>query len=975
MSRKDLIIEGARQNNLKNISLRLPHNKVIAVTGVSGSGKSSLAFDTIFAEGQWRFIESLSTYARLFLEKLDRPDVDAILNIRPAIALEQKNPVRGSRSTVGTLTELYELFRLLYSKVSTPYCPDCGKEIRKWDPSQIVAELLEKHAGEKALVLFGTGKSLEELKKEGFQRIWIDNEIIDLSEIISKNPPIPPLAKGPACPVGRGKGGFVDVVLDRLIVRDEPRLSDSIEMAWREGNGKIKVIIIRSQESGVSLLRRPAEAGSQESEISPPTHPSPSRGEGKGGGENHLILSFSSENACEECGIELPLPTSLLFSFNHPVGACPECKGFGNTLRYDEDLIIPDKSLSLSNGAVAPWNKPAYRWWKKQLIEKAKKSGLDVNKLYAEFSQEEKNLLFKGSDGFYGIDDFFEDMEGRRYKLHVRVFLSRYRRGFTCPLCKGKRLRKEALAYRLSGLDIAELCRLPVSETVKFFSDIDLSPFKKDISKELLRQIMMKLRFLEMVGLEYLTLERYGKTLSGGEFQRINLSNQLASLLTGTLYVLDEPTVGLHARDTERVAKIMNQLSDLGNTVIVVEHDRGIIDSSEWIVELGPGGGHKGGEIIFSGPVSDFMKADTLTSRYMRGIEKVEIPSKTRVPSDKILSVYGAAGNNLKGVDFSIPLERLSVVTGVSGSGKSSIVVETLCRTLLKKFKAETEPPLPYKKLEGEKYLKGIKLIDQSPIGRSPRSNPVTYLKIFDHIRKLFSEQREAKAYGYGPGFFSFNVPGGRCETCKGEGYELMEMYFFENLYIKCEKCEGRRYNTEVLRISYRDKSISDILNMTVEEAFMLFDDQPNIRSKLSLMIDTGLGYLRLGQPATTLSGGEAQRLKICSEMGHPPSPPLAKGGIKGGYLYVLDEPTVGLHFVDVQALLNILNRLVEAGNTVLVIEHNLDVIKAADWIVDLGPEGGDKGGRIIFEGTPEDIVRAKDSYTGQYLKKYLGNS
>ena len=928
MSRKELLIEGARQNNLKNISLRLPHNKVIAVTGVSGSGKSSLAFDTIFAEGQWRFIESLSTYARLFLEKLDRPDVDAILNIRPAIALEQKNPVRGSRSTVGTLTELYELFRLLYSKIATPYCPNCGKEIRKWDPSQIVSELIEHHLGEKAIIVFETVESTESLSKRGFHRAWIDGETIDLYEIISKNPPITPLQRG----------GFVDVVLDRLLIKNEPRLSDSVELAWKEGNGKIKVIIIKEAD-------KPA------------------------------VLSFSAENACEECGIELPLPTSLLFSFNHPVGACPECKGFGNTLRYDEDLIIPDKNLSLSKGAVDPWNKPAYRWWKKQLIEKAKKSGLDINKPYSEFSPEEKNLLFKGADGFYGIDDFFEDMEGRRYKLHVRVFLSRYRRGFTCPLCLGKRLSKEALAYRLSGLDIGELCRMPVSETVKFFSDIDLSPFKKDISKEMLRQIMMKLRFLKMVGLEYLTLDRYGKTLSGGEFQRINLSNQLASLLTGTLYVLDEPTVGLHARDTERIAKIMNELSELGNTIIVVEHDRGIIDSAEWIVELGPGGGHKGGEVIFSGPVSDFMKSDTLTSRYMRGVEKVEIPSKSRVPSDKVLSVYGAAGNNLKEVDFSIPLKRLSVVTGVSGSGKSSIVVETLCRSLLKKFKSETEPPLPYKKMEGEEYLKGIRLIDQSPIGRSPRSNPVTYLKVFDHIRKLFSEQREAKAYGYGPGFFSFNVPGGRCETCKGEGYELMEMYFFEDLYIRCEKCEGRRYKPETLRIRYKDKNISDILNMTVEEAFLLFDDQPNIRSKLGLMMDTGLGYLRLGQPATTLSGGEAQRLKICSEMGHPSSPPLAKGGIKGGYLYVLDEPTVGLHFVDVQALLNILNRLVETGNTVLVIEHNLDIIKAADWIVDLGPEGGDKGGRIIFEGHPREIIKSKESYTGQYLKNYLSQN
>jgi len=924
MSGKELIIEGARQNNLKNVNLHLPHNKVIAVTGVSGSGKSSLAFDTIFAEGQWRFVESLSTYARLFLEKLDRPDVDAILNIRPAIALEQNNPVRGSRSTVGTLTELYDLFRLLYAKISTPFCPKCGKEIRRWDPGQIVPELLERFEGAKAIIVFETRVTADELKKQGFSRVWVDGEIKEIEAI-----------KGEVTPRAHS------VVLDRLGIRNEPRLGDSIEMAWREGKGKISVIIINNTGE-------------------PSVH------------------TFSSENACEECGIELPLPTALLFSFNHPIGACPECKGFGNTLRYDEDLIIPDKSLSLSHGAVDPWNKPAYRWWKKQLAEKAKKSGLDIHKPYEELTPQEKKLLFKGADGFYGIDDFFEDLEGRRYKLHVRVFLSRYRRGFICPECEGKRLRKEVLAYKVSGLDIAELCRMPISETVRFFADIDLSPFKRDVAKELLRQITMKLQFLEKVGLGYLTLDRYGKTLSGGEYQRINLSNQLASLLTGTLYVLDEPTVGLHARDTDRIARIMSQLADLGNTIIVVEHDRGIIESAEWIVELGPGGGHKGGEVVFSGPVAGFLNANTLTSRYIREIERVAIPHKARGLSGEVLSLLGAKGNNLKGINFTLPIKKLTVVTGVSGSGKSSLVVETLYRALSKKFKTETDPPLAYDRIEGGTYLKGIKLIDQSPIGRSPRSNPVTYLRIFDYIRKLFSEQREAKAYGYGPGFFSFNVPGGRCDTCKGEGYELLEMYFFENLYIRCEKCGGKRYKPEALRIKYRDRSISDILDMTVEEAYALFEDQPKVRSKLGLMMDTGLGYLRLGQPATTLSGGEAQRLKICAELagvgdwgsGVSKTKPK-KTNPDSGFLYILDEPTVGLHFVDVQALLQILNRLVEAGNTVLVIEHNLDVIKTADWIVDLGPEGGDQGGMIIFEGTPGEIVKSKNSYTGRYLRKY----
>ncbi len=927
MSPKELIIEGARQNNLKNISLRLPHNKVIAVTGVSGSGKSSLAFDTIFAEGQWRFIESLSTYARLFLEKLDRPDVDGILNIRPAIALEQKNPVRGSRSTVGTLTELYELFRLLYSKASTPYCPDCGKEIRRWDPSQIAAELVEKHSGEKAVIVFESAAPLEDLRKQGFQRLWIDGEIKDIDEVRSRGGVTPPpqtlVASRLAPDSSRG------VVLDRLVIKNGPRLSDSVEMAWKEGRGRIKVIVFDSTP-----------------------------------GSRFTIHDFSSENACEECGIELPLPSPVLFSFNHPVGACPECKGFGNVLSYDEDLIIPDKELSLSKGAVDPWNKPAYRWWKKQLLAKAKGSGLDAAKPYSRFTPKERELLFKGGNDFYGIDDFFEDLEGRRYKLHVRVFLSRYRRGVTCPACGGKRLKKEVLAYHIGGLDIAELCRMPVSAIGKFFSDIDLSPFQRDVSRELLRQIMMKVQFLEKVGLGYLTLDRYGKTLSGGEYQRINISNQLSSLLTGTLYVLDEPTVGLHARDTARIAGIMSELADLGNTVLVVEHDRGIIENADWVVELGPGGGHKGGEVVFSGPKDDFLTSETLTGRYIRGAEKVALPPKTRRTGGK-LTVYGAAGNNLKNVDFTVPLNRLVAVTGVSGSGKSSLVVETLCRALSKQFRIVTERPLSYERLEGDRVLRGIKLIDQSPIGRSPRSNPVTYLKIFDHIRKLFASQREAKAYGYGPGFFSFNVRGGRCETCKGEGCELMEMYFFENLYITCEKCGGKRYTPEALRIKYRDRNISEILNMTVEEALVLFHDDPRIVAKLQLMMETRLGYLRLGQPATTLSGGEAQRLKICSELG---------GTVKGGCLYILDEPTVGLHFVDVQALLHILNRLVESGNTVLVIEHNLDVIRAADWIVDLGPEGGEKGGRIIFEGTPAAMMKSKRSYTGKYLRNYHPN-
>ena len=935
MSNKQLIIEGARQNNLKNINLTLPHNSVIAITGVSGSGKSSLAFDTVFAEGQWRFIESLSTYARLFLEKLDRPDVDAIHNIRPAIALEQKNPIRGSRSTVGTLTELYDHFRLLYSRIAIPFCPNCGKEIRIWDPSQVVFELLDRYIAEKAIIVFETGEKIDELKRRGFYRVWVNGEVVDISEFSDMSyPPIATLIKG--------DGDGLNVVLDRLVIMDEPRLSDSIEMAWKEGNGRVKIIIVRDR--GLTTL------------------------------------AFSSENACEECHIELPKPYPLLFSFNHPVGACPDCKGFGNILKYNEDLIIPDKGLSLSEGAIDPWNKPAYKWWKHQMIKGAKKGGIDINKPFSEFSEEEKSLTFKGGGSFHGIDDFFEDMEGRRYKLHVRVFLSRYRRPVTCSLCGGKRLRKESLAYKLSGLDIAELCVKPITEAGRFFEQLDISPFQRDTAKEILRQIRLKFGFLERVGIGYLSLNRDGRTLSGGEYQRVNMSNQISSLLTGTLYVLDEPTVGLHARDTEIVSGIMSGLSGLGNTVIVVEHDKKIIESADWVVELGPGGGHQGGEIVFSGTKEEFLEADTLTARYIKGTDRIR-PSfgstgrKRATNAGKII-LSGASGNNLRHIDIGVPLQTFTTVTGVSGSGKSSLIVETLYRALAGEFKPEYSVALPYEKIEGIQYLKGVKLIAQTPIGRSPRSNPVTYLKIFDLIRKLFSDQMEAKAHGYTPGFFSFNVPGGRCETCKGAGYQKMEMYFFEDLYVKCEDCSGKRYRPEAFRVTYKGKNIDEVLNMTVEEAADFFKTSFRISGKLLLMKDIGLGYLRLGQPATTLSGGEAQRLKICAEMMNISHPETASSRssrkmVNRGFLYILDEPTIGLHFRDVNALLDVLNRLVEAGNTVLVIEHNLDVVKASDWVIDLGPEGGDKGGRIIFAGTPEDIVKSKESYTGGYLREY----
>ena len=970
MPNRELVIEGLRQNNLKNLNLRLPHNKVIAVTGVSGSGKSSLAFDTIFAEGQWRFIESLSTYARLFLEKLDRPDVDTIRNIRPAIALEQKNPVKGARSTVGTLTELYDLFRILYAKVAVPFCPKCGNEVRRWDTSQIAADLLEHHNDARALIAFETTEPLESLVSRGYHRILVNNEVRDISDL---RLPAATTAKTDNCGVkiddlkikkkktkssvsrkseiGNPESEVcthnsealspqtVSVVLDRLVIRDEPRLSDSIETAWREGKQSLSVIIVGttpgSENNGVEVSMK--------------------------------TLRFSSKNVCDECLVSVPEPSPVLFSFNHPLCACPECKGFGNILTYDEDLIVTDRRLSLAEGAIDLWEKPGYHWWKGQFMKGAKKAGLDVTKPYDTLTQAEKGLVFKGTDSFYGIDSFFEELENKRYKLHVRVLLSRFRSPVICPKCNGKRLCEDALAYKIDSLDIAELSTKPVGALAAWLARVELSPMQRDIAKEILRQIEQKLSFLHEVGLDYLSLDRQAKTLSGGEYQRVNLSNQLASVLTGTLYVLDEPTIGMHARDTQRIADIMRRLSALGNTIIVVEHDREIISSSDWVVELGPGGGHLGGNILFNGPIDEFAKADTLTARYLRGEDSAVIDHSALIKKSlqsgvKYLTLVGASGHNLKNVSVKFPLYSLTVVSGVSGSGKSSLIVETLFNAVARHFRFEADHPLPFSGIENLDRIKGVSLIDQGAIGRTPRSNPLTYLKIFEPVRKLFSQQPEAKAHGYSPGFFSFNVPGGRCETCTGAGYQKMEMYFFEDIFVTCEDCKGRRYGEDALRVAYRGKNINDVLRMTVDEACEFFNTVPEIYSRLAVMQSIGLGYLVLGQSATTLSGGEAQRLKICAELLHSSS---------RGLLYILDEPTVGLHHNDVLLLLKIIRRLVDSGNTVVIIEHNLDVVRRADWVIDLGPEGGDKGGFVLFEGTPEDLKEMPSSLTGKYLKEY----
>jgi excinuclease ABC subunit A len=923
MNGEFLEIKGIRQNNLKNISIRVPHDKIIVVTGVSGSGKSSLAFDTIFAEGQWRFIESLSSYARLFLEKLDRPDVDEVLNIRPAIALEQRNPVKGSRSTVGTVTEVYDLLRVLFSRIATMHCPGCAGEIKKWDAAQVLETLLKNYEGRKAVILFETGEALSSLRERGFFRVFADGRMREVSFDEPDGNPNNTSAK------------TRDIVVDRLVVRNEPRLSDSVELAWREGQGRLKILIVGEAKAAKTAAAAKDSPGVEE-------------------------LVFSQRSICDRCGRALPEPMPLLFSFNHPVGACPECKGFGNVLKYDRELIVPDKSRSLAGGAVEPWEKPSFRRWRSRMLKSAQDAGLDIDKPLIEFSDADWKILFEGKGKFHGIDDFFEYLEGKRYKLHVRVFLSFYRSAVECPACGGRRLKDEVLCYKVNGLDISEFDAMTLGELNSLFSDPPFSAHQREIVHEVLRHLKAKLGFLVRVGLDYLTLVRRTSTLSGGEYQRVNLSNQLSGKLAGTLYVLDEPTIGLHCRDNEKISEVIRQLAGQGNTVMMVEHDPQMIRMADWVLELGPGGGSQGGQVVFSGTADDFRQSGTLTARCVTESGKAATVISSGRPHPRRLKLTGARGNNLKNVSINIPLGALTVVSGVSGSGKSTLVVDTLYNALARHFKQGENHPLEHASIEGIQHVKAVKLVDQSPIGRSPRSNPATYLKFFDPIRKIFSGLPESRVFGYGPGYFSFNVPGGRCELCKGEGFQRLEMYFFEDLFVRCDECSGRRYSAEALNVRYKGLSISHVLELTVEDAAGVFSEHPTIVKKLALLKEMGLGYMKIGQPATTLSGGEAQRLKLCADMG---------ANAKKDCIYILDEPTIGLHMHDVKVLMTALKHLIEMDNTVVIIEHNMDVIRQADWVIDLGPEGGHRGGQVLFEGLPESLAGFKGSYTGKYLR------
>jgi len=913
----DLIVEGARQNNLKNISLTIPHNAVTVITGVSGSGKSSLAFDTLFAEGQWRYVESLSTYARMFLEKVDRPDVDRLINIRPAIAIEQKNSVRTARSTVGTSTELSDFLRLLFAKIGRPTCPDCKEEARGYQPADIVDEMLSRFLDARAMILFPVDDTrgddpalIQSLLTSGYIRIACGDHLIDLQ---------------PGLSLPQRKAGELAVVLDRLVIRPDNRgrMLEAVEHALREGNGTCRIDVI---------------------------------GQGSHG--------YSTRFMCQRCARTFEPIRPIMFSFNHPLGACPECKGFGNILRYDEELVVPNRNASLAEGAIEPWMKPGTDWWHKQMLLAMKRRKISVTTPYAKLSEAERTLLWKGDRAFEGIDQFFTHLEHKRYKLHVRVFLSRYRSPFSCPSCHGTRLKPQALEVKINGRDIHEASLWTIEELALWLSTLHLTDFETRIAHDILRQLTMKLGFLRRVGLSYLTLARQTRTLSGGEAQRITLANQLGAKLVGTLYVLDEPTIGLHARDTSLLATIMRELADAGNTVVVVEHDLQIMRAADHVVELGPFSGERGGTVVASAPRHTFLNdSQSITARYLRGDEGIPVPASRRRGNGKSLLLAGAREHNLKDLTARFPLGMLICVTGVSGSGKSTLVRDTLYRAVGRAFRTTSLPIGRFTAIKGLEHLHGVRLIDQEPIGRTPRSNPVTYLKAFDDIRGLFAALPEARRRHLTPSHFSFNTSGGRCERCQGTGYQKLEMYFFEDMYVTCEACEGHRFKPEILSVRYKGKTIRDVLDLTVSDALSFFAESRRVGEKFHLLTSIGLGYLRLGQPATTLSGGEAQRLKIAAEL---------KDRSAREILYILDEPTTGLHVDDIKKLLAVLNKLVDAGHTVLVVEHHLDVIKAADWILDLGPEGGEAGGYLVAEGRPEQIAQIEASHTGRFLRPLL---
>ena len=939
MANDKIIIRGAREHNLKNIDVTLPRDSLVVMTGLSGSGKSSLAFDTIFADGQRRYMESLSSYARMFLGQMEKPDVDSIEGLSPAISIDQKTTSKNPRSTVGTVTEIYDYLRLMYARIGIPHCPVCGREIKQQTIDEIVDKVMELPERTKFQVLAPVvrgrkgehQKEFESARKSGYSRVRVDGIAYDLTEKIT---------------LEKNKKHSIEIVVDRLVMKDgiKSRLTESIETAGNLTGGLVYIDVIDGEE-----------------------------------------LHFSQSYACPEHGVSIEELVPRMFSFNNPYGACPKCTGLGSYRRVDPDLIMPNAGLTIRGGAIraSGWNYAEGTIAAMYIDALAEKHGFSVDQPVSEIPQAAIDEIMYGTKGEkilikrpkqQGGGQFYTDFEGiaanleRRYaetsSQYSRDIIEEFMSDVECPECHGERLNKSALSVTVGGKNIMEFCRMSVTEALDFVNSLELTPREAMIAKQILKEIKSRLGFLQSVGLEYLTLARSAGTLSGGESQRIRLATQIGSSLTGVLYILDEPSIGLHQRDNDKLIATLRRLRDLGNTLIVVEHDEDTMRAADWIVDIGPGAGIHGGEVIYSGEVKGLLKCrNSITGQYLSGKLKIPVPETRRAPSDKWLKVIGAAENNLRGIDVEIPLGVFTCVTGVSGSGKSSLVNEIIYKHLVGKLNRARTRPGKFTDMLGVEYLDKVIMIDQSPIGRTPRSNPATYTGVFNDIRELFASTNEAKAKGYGPGRFSFNIKGGRCEACEGDGIIKIEMHFLPDVFVPCEVCKGHRYNRETLEVRYKGKNIFEVLDMTVSEGVEFFANIPKIYNKLKTLEEVGLGYIKIGQSSTTLSGGEAQRIKLATE--------LSKRST-GKTIYILDEPTTGLHTADVRKLIEILQKLAEGGNTVLVIEHNLDVIKTADYIVDMGPEGGSGGGTVIARGTPEQVAENPASYTGMYLKKIL---
>ena len=903
-------IKGARENNLKNIDVLIPRSMFTVVTGLSGSGKSSLVLDTVYREGLRRYINCLSTYARQFIEKVDRPAMDDIEGLPTPIAIESRNSVINSRSTVGTTTEIYDYMRLLFAKIGKTHCPGCGKEVSEHSPQSLTRLLLEKFPGKRAVICFETekGAALSQYMKKGYSRVYRDGKTEDMEKS------------------GEHADRKTQIVTARTVIgeRSKPRITEALEAAFSESSRAVVHIV-----SGQSLR-------------------------------------FSKELRCDLCDIAFEKPTPNMFSFNSPYGACEQCSGFGRNLEIDPELLVPDPGLSLAEGAIEPFTKTSYRKQMRKLLAFAEEVGINVEKPFSELSVKEKDLVFSGNEDYYGAKGYFRRLERKNYKTHIRVFLSRYRSAFTCGDCGGSRLKEKALNVRIGGETISDLSGMSVKDLKFWFDRVVLSAYELEIVSDIMKEINSRLDFLIHVGLDYLTLSRLTRTLSGGEAQRINLACQMSSRLTETLYILDEPSIGLHARDMERLNSLIGELRGRNNTIILIEHDLETIRSADYIVELGPHAGEGGGEVVYQGTLGSFLRSakNSITRKYLSNEKKIEVPSSRRKTAGNSVNVIGASENNLKNIDVSFPLGSLTCVTGVSGSGKSSLVNDILYNALLRKFRRKTERVGKHERIEGTDNIDDVIILDQGSIGRTSRSNPATYIKVYDDIRKILAGHYQAKLRKLTPSHFSFNVRGGRCEKCMGEGSHRVEMHFLADVMMTCEECGGKRFGKEVLSYRYKGKNVDDILNLTVDQAMIFFSGSLAVTRKLKVLKDVGCGYLRLGQPATTLSGGEAQRIKIARELSRKE---------KNKILYILDEPTVGLHVDDIGKLLDVLNRLVDTGNSVIVIEHNLEMIKCADHVIDLGPEGGDNGGRIVAAGTPEQVASVKSSYTGEHLGPLLG--